>query len=173
MSNLRVGGEMLRQRHFKMRRSHKAAAVPCLVAFRIPHTSCTQYATAAFSHASVRRCAADQEGQLDSERLLGISRAGDVVGRHVGAHNLEHRRLDVLIGDALDVTIANLLVPNLKRLGTEERRKDKTKKQSRRSSCVSLSAARLYEKPVRGSFLRLFHLRMAVSLLLAASDPME
>ena len=71
------------------------------------------------------RCAADQEGQLDSERLLGVSGAGDVVGGHVGSHNFEHRRLDVLIGDALDVTIANLLVPNLKRLGTKEEKKTK------------------------------------------------
>ena len=31
-----------------------------------------------------------QEGQLDAEGGLGVSRAGDEVGGHVGAHELQH-----------------------------------------------------------------------------------
>ena len=90
----------------------------------------------------------DQERQLDAERLLRISRACDKIGAHlskeneelegdilakrywqinsrrhagkthVGAHNLQHTAVDILVRDALDVTISNLLVPNLKRFGT-------------------------------------------------------
>ena len=90
----------------------------------------------------------DQERQLDAERLLRISRACDKIGAHlskeneelegdilakrywqinsrrhagktdVGAHNLQHTAVDILVRDALDVTISNLLVPNLKRFRT-------------------------------------------------------
>ena len=90
----------------------------------------------------------DQERQLDAERLLGISGACDKIGAHlsegeeklegdtfanrhwqiksrrmvgkthVGAHNLQHTAVDILVRDALDVTISNLLVPNLQRLRT-------------------------------------------------------
>jgi len=49
----------------------------------------------------------DEEGKLDPQGLLGISRARDVVGRHVCAHDLEHRRLNVLVCDTLDVSIAD------------------------------------------------------------------
>lgn len=49
----------------------------------------------------------DEEGKLDPQGLLGISRARDVVGRHVCAHDLEHRRLNVLVRDTLDVSIAD------------------------------------------------------------------
>ena len=57
-----------------------------------------------------------QERQLDAERALGVGRARDVVGAHVRAHDLEDGRLDVLVGDALDVAIAHLLVPDLQGL---------------------------------------------------------
>ena len=33
----------------------------------------------------------DQEGQLDGEGLLGVQRGVDVVSRHIGSHDLEHR----------------------------------------------------------------------------------
>jgi len=55
----------------------------------------------------------DQEGQLNSERLVLVGGARDVVSRHIGAHDLKDARLDVLVGDAFDVAIADLLVPDL------------------------------------------------------------
>jgi len=55
----------------------------------------------------------DQEGELDTECLVGIKGAGDVSSAHVRAHDLKHGGLDVRIGDALDVTIADFLVPDL------------------------------------------------------------
>ena len=62
----------------------------------------------------------NQEWQLDGEGLLGVQRSVDVVGRDIGAHNLEHRRLDVGIGDSLDMTIPDALIPNLQRLRSME-----------------------------------------------------
>mmetsp|Transcript_16531 Transcript_16531/g.39267 ORF Transcript_16531/g.39267 Transcript_16531/m.39267 type:complete len:257 (-) Transcript_16531:7-777(-) len=61
----------------------------------------------------------DEEGQLDAKRLLRVSRARDVRGAHVGARDLQHRRLDVRVGDALDVAIAHLLIPDLQRLAPD------------------------------------------------------
>ena len=60
----------------------------------------------------------DQEGKLDGKGLLGVHGASDEVGGHVGAHNLEHRGLNVGIGDSLDVTVSHILVPDLEGLGT-------------------------------------------------------
>jgi len=60
----------------------------------------------------------DQEGELDSEGLLGVNGAGDVVGADVGAHDFENGRLNIGISDTLDVAIAHILVPNLEGLGT-------------------------------------------------------
>jgi hypothetical protein len=57
-----------------------------------------------------------EEGQLDAECLVLVGWARDVVGGHVGAHDLEHARLDVLVCYALDVPVAHLLVPYLQRL---------------------------------------------------------
>jgi hypothetical protein len=37
---------------------------------------------------------------------------------HVSAHNLQHAAVDVLVCDAFDVAISNLLVPDLQRLGS-------------------------------------------------------
>ena len=37
---------------------------------------------------------------------------------YVGAHDLQHAAVDVLIGDAFDVAISNLLVPNFQWLGS-------------------------------------------------------
>ena len=61
----------------------------------------------------------DQEGQLDGEGLLGVQRGVDVVSRHIGSHDLQHRGLNIGIGDSLDVTVSNLLVPNLQGLGSK------------------------------------------------------
>ena len=58
----------------------------------------------------------DQEGELDGKGLLGVEGACDEVGAHVGAHDLEHGRGDVGVCDTLDVTVADVLVPNLKGL---------------------------------------------------------
>lgn len=60
----------------------------------------------------------NEEGKLDSKGLLRVDRAGDVVGWNVGAHNFKDRRLNVGVGDSLDVAISNVLVPNLKGLWT-------------------------------------------------------
>jgi len=60
-----------------------------------------------------------QERELDTEGLLRVGRAGDEVGGHVGAHDLQDGGLNVVIGQSLDVTIADLLVPDLQRLGTD------------------------------------------------------
>ena len=49
----------------------------------------------------------DQEGEFDAQSLLGVHGGGDVVGAHVGAHNFQYARLNVLISDALNMTIAN------------------------------------------------------------------
>lgn len=45
--------------------------------------------------------------------------AGDVGCRNICTLNLEYERLDVVIGDSLDVAIANLLVPNEERLAAD------------------------------------------------------
>ena len=47
----------------------------------------------------------DQEGQLDAQGLVCVGGAGDEGGGHVGAHDLEHRGLDVLVGQPLDVAV--------------------------------------------------------------------
>ena len=50
----------------------------------------------------------DEKGQFDAQRLLLVGRARDVCCAHVCAHNLNHKRLDVVVCDSLDVAIANL-----------------------------------------------------------------
>ena len=54
--------------------------------------------------------------QLNGKGLLEVDGAGDVVGAHIGTHYFENRRLDVGIRNPLDVTILNILIPNLERL---------------------------------------------------------
>lgn len=49
----------------------------------------------------------DQEGQLDSESLFFICGAGDVSCGDIGAHDFQDRRLNVLIGETLDVAIVD------------------------------------------------------------------
>mmetsp|Transcript_35104 Transcript_35104/g.113647 ORF Transcript_35104/g.113647 Transcript_35104/m.113647 type:complete len:257 (+) Transcript_35104:156-926(+) len=57
-----------------------------------------------------------EEGQLNAQRLARIRRASDIGGAHVRAHDLEDARLDVGVGQTLDVAIAHLLVPDLQGL---------------------------------------------------------
>lgn len=60
----------------------------------------------------------DEIRQFDAQGLLGFRGTRDVRGGHIGAHNLQHERLNVRVRDPLDVTIPDLLVPNLQRLRT-------------------------------------------------------
>ena len=57
-----------------------------------------------------------QKGQLDAERFLWIGRCADVRGGDVGAFDLEHQRLDVIVSYAFNVPIAHFLIPDLQRL---------------------------------------------------------
>lgn len=60
----------------------------------------------------------DEERQLDTKGLLLVSRAGDVGGAYIGAYNLQHKGLNVVICYPFYVSIANLLVPDLEGLTT-------------------------------------------------------
>eukprot|EP00961_Rhodomonas_salina_P242926 3281966-Rhodomonas_salina.2 len=60
-----------------------------------------------------------KEGKLDAQGLVLISRASNVVGADVGPHDFEDRRLNILVGDALDMPVPHLLVPNLQRLAPD------------------------------------------------------
>mmetsp|Transcript_81599 Transcript_81599/g.229741 ORF Transcript_81599/g.229741 Transcript_81599/m.229741 type:complete len:239 (+) Transcript_81599:241-957(+) len=60
-----------------------------------------------------------EEGQLNAQRLARIRRASDIGGAHVRAHDLEDARLDIGVGQTLDVAIAHLLVPNLQGLAAD------------------------------------------------------
>ena len=59
----------------------------------------------------------DEVGQLDAQGLLWVGGTGDVGGADVGPHNLQHKALDVLVCDPLDVSIPHFLVPDLERFG--------------------------------------------------------
>ena len=60
----------------------------------------------------------DEEGQLDGERLLLVDGARDVVGRHIGSHDLENGGLNIRVSYSLDVSVSHVLVPDLKWLGS-------------------------------------------------------
>lgn len=47
----------------------------------------------------------DQEGQLNAKSLVGVGGACDEGSSDIGPHDLQHRGLDVLIGQPLDVAI--------------------------------------------------------------------
>lgn len=55
----------------------------------------------------------DEERKLDAEGFLGVCRTRDVCGAHVGSLHLQHQRLDVIVCDALYVSVSDLLVPYL------------------------------------------------------------
>jgi len=65
----------------------------------------------------------DQEWQFDSECLVSVGRACNVVGGDVGAHNFKDGALNVGVRNSLNVTVPNALVPNLKRLRPIEKRR--------------------------------------------------
>jgi hypothetical protein len=60
----------------------------------------------------------DKEGELDAQSLFGISWTRDIGGGDVRSFNFEDQRLDIIVRDALDMSISHFLVPNLQRLGT-------------------------------------------------------
>ena len=62
----------------------------------------------------------NEERKLDGEGLLLVDWAGDEVSGHIGSHDLENGGLNIWISDSLDVTVSNLLVPNLEGLGSKE-----------------------------------------------------
>lgn len=49
----------------------------------------------------------DEKRQLYSKSLFGIYRASDKGSCDIGAHDLEDRRLDILICQPLDVPVLN------------------------------------------------------------------
>jgi len=61
----------------------------------------------------------NQERQLNPERLLRVCRTCDVRCGNVCGRNVNDKRLNVLVCDTLDVTITNLLVPDLERLAPD------------------------------------------------------
>lgn len=61
----------------------------------------------------------DEEGELDAQSLLGVGRAGDVAGVDVATDEFEDGRVDVLVGETLNVAVTNFLFPNLERTGSD------------------------------------------------------
>lgn len=57
----------------------------------------------------------DKEWKFDSKRLSRVGGTGDVAGADVGADDLEHQRLNIVVCYALYMTISYFLVPNLQR----------------------------------------------------------
>jgi hypothetical protein len=55
----------------------------------------------------------DEEGQLDGEGLLGVKRASDEVSANVRAHDLENRGGNIGVSDSLNMTVADVLIPDL------------------------------------------------------------
>lgn len=58
----------------------------------------------------------DQKRQLDAQCLFLLTWACDESGRHVRSHDLEHRALDVCVGDSFDVPVPDIFaIPYLQR----------------------------------------------------------
>ena len=51
----------------------------------------------------------DQKRQLDSKRFFLVERSRDVSGTDIVAHDLQHRGLDVIVSDPLDVPVLYIL----------------------------------------------------------------
>lgn len=67
----------------------------------------------------------DEERQFDTQRLLRLGGTDDVIRGDVGSHDLQNGRLDVRVGDSLDVSVSNGGVPYLQGLrpnGIEDRK---------------------------------------------------
>jgi hypothetical protein len=61
----------------------------------------------------------NEEGELNAESHLRVGRTTDEVCANIGAHDFEDGAANFLIGDALEVTIANDFGPKLKGLGAD------------------------------------------------------
>jgi hypothetical protein len=57
----------------------------------------------------------DQERQLDAQSSLLLGWTSNVIGRDIGANDFQDGGLDVVVGDSLDVAVANFFIPDLKR----------------------------------------------------------
>ena len=60
----------------------------------------------------------NEERKFDSKGLVVINWAGDVVGGDISSHDLKDGGLDISIGKSLDVSISDVLIPNLEWLGS-------------------------------------------------------
>ena len=61
----------------------------------------------------------DQERKLDGQSLLGINGAGNVVGGDISSHDFDNRGLNIGIRYSFDVSITDIFLPNLERLGAK------------------------------------------------------
>ena len=60
----------------------------------------------------------NQEWKLDGQCLLWVQWGIDVVCGYISSHDFKNWRLNIWICDSLDVTVSDLLIPNLERLGS-------------------------------------------------------
>ena len=60
----------------------------------------------------------NQERKLNGQGLFWIQWSINVVGRNISSHDFEDWWLNIWIGDSLDVTVSDLLVPDLEWFGS-------------------------------------------------------
>mmetsp|Transcript_32462 Transcript_32462/g.60389 ORF Transcript_32462/g.60389 Transcript_32462/m.60389 type:complete len:243 (+) Transcript_32462:343-1071(+) len=60
-----------------------------------------------------------KERKLDAKRLICVGGTRNVVRANIGANNLQDARLDVVVGNALNVSVSDFLVPQLQRLAPD------------------------------------------------------
>jgi hypothetical protein len=60
----------------------------------------------------------DQEGQLDTEGLFLINWGRYESSTDIGTDDLQDRRIDVIVSQSFDISVLDLLFPNLQWLGT-------------------------------------------------------
>ena len=51
----------------------------------------------------------NQKRQFDAKSLLRVSRALNACGADIGSHNFKYRRLNIRVGNTLDVAISNCM----------------------------------------------------------------
>ena len=61
----------------------------------------------------------DKEAKFNSKSLLRVGGASNKISRDIGAHNFNNGALDILISNSLDVSVLDLLVPDLERFGSK------------------------------------------------------
>ena len=68
----------------------------------------------------------NEKRKLDAESVFFVAGTVDVRRAHVGARQLDDARLDIPVRNSLDMAIADLLIPNLKRFASDrvEHRKE-------------------------------------------------